>query len=81
MSRGINEIQVIDLSVSGLVIQGRCLGLDGDAPFPFQIHGIEHLRLHFTIRQTTAQLDDPVGERRFAMVDMSDNGKITDVFH
>ena len=81
MSRRIDQIQVVNLSVSGLVVQRRSLRLDRNPPFPFQIHGIEHLRFHFTIRQASAQLDNPVGKRRFAMVDMGDNGKIADVFH
>ena len=43
------------------------------------IHGIEHLFLHLPRRQPAAELDQPVGEGRFPVVDMGDDGKIADL--
>jgi hypothetical protein len=34
---------------------------------------------HVTLRQGPGGLDEPVGERRFAMVDMGDDREIADV--
>ena len=81
MARGVDEIQLIGLAVAGLVAQGHALRLDGDAAFALQIHGIQHLFRHLAILQPAAELDEAIGQRRFAVIDMGDDGEITDVFH
>jgi hypothetical protein len=78
---GVDQVQVVDLAVARLVLQRRGLGLDGDAALALQVHRVEHLRVHLTVRQAAAQLDDAVGQRRFAVIDVGDDGKITYVFH
>jgi hypothetical protein len=57
------------------------LGFDGNAPFTFQIHGIQDLLGHFPIRQATAQLNEAVGNGGFAVVNVGDNGKISNKLH
>ena len=81
MSRSINEIQRIDLAIASLVLQRRRLGLDGDAAFLLDIHGIKDLRGHLAIGEATTALYQAVSQSRLAMVDMSDDGKIADVIH
>ena len=39
----------------------------------------EHLLLHLAQLEPAGGLDQPVGERRFAMVDMGDDGEIADM--
>jgi hypothetical protein len=39
------------------------------------------LSFHFARFQATAQLDDAVGQRRFAMIDVRDDGEISDQIH
>ncbi|NJM33444.1 MAG: hypothetical protein HC850_00705 [Rhodomicrobium sp.] len=34
------------------------------------------MRLHLALGQPAAKLDQPVGQRRFAVVDMGDDGKL-----
>jgi hypothetical protein len=49
-------------------------------PRSLQVHGVEHLGFHFTRgRQATAHLDETVGQRRLAMVDVGDDGEIADM--
>ncbi|GHD12566.1 hypothetical protein GCM10007052_13710 [Halioglobus japonicus] len=79
MARGINEIELVGLAIPGLVIQGDTLCLDRDTALALDIHGIEHLLLHLTIGQTTAGLDKAVSQRRFAVIDMGNDGEISDV--
>ncbi len=78
MARRVHEIEDIALAVLGLVGQPHGLGLDGDAAFALDIHGIEHLLLHFARGQAAAKLNQAVGQRGFAMVDMGDDGKVAD---
>ncbi len=81
VSRRVDEIELVAGAVLRLVLQGDALRLDGDAPFALQVHRIEHLRLHFARLQAAAQLDEAVSQCRFAVVDVSDDGKVADVLH
>ena len=81
MTRRIDQVQVIGLAVAGVVLQRHCLRLDGDAALAFDVHRVEHLRLHLAIRQAAAQLDDAIGQGRFAVVDVGDDGKVADLLH
>src|SRR5690606_5590487 len=42
---------------------------------------VEHLRFHLARGQAAADLDDAVGERRLAVVDVGDDGEIADLPH
>ena len=64
----------------GAVIEPHRLRLDGDAALALDIHGIEHLLDHFARLEPAGELNQPVGQRRFAMVDMGDDREIADVF-
>ena len=76
---GVDEVELIRLPVLlRSVIERDALRLDGNAAFPFQIHGIQHLRLHFALGQAAAHLDEAVREGGFAVVNMGDDGKIAD---
>ncbi len=80
MARRIHQVQNIGLAVFGLIFEPHRLRFDGDAALAFDIHRIEHLLDHVARRHGAGHLDQPVGQRRFAMVDMGDDGKIADIF-
>jgi len=71
VTRRIDEIQVVGLSVARSVLQRCGLRLDGDAPLTLQVHRIEHLLGHFALRQPAAALDETVCQRRLAMINMA----------
>ena len=75
----VDEVEDVVLAVLGVVVQAHGLRLDGDAALALDIHGIEHLRLHLPLGQAAGHLDEPVGERRLAVVDMGDDGEVADV--
>ncbi len=50
--------------------------LDGDAAFPLQVHGIQHLGLHLARSQGSGQLQQAVGQRGFAVINMGNDRKI-----
>jgi hypothetical protein len=79
--RRVDQVQVVDAAVARRVLQRRRLGLDGDAALALDVHGIEHLRLHLAIAQAAAALDDAVGQRALAVVDVGNDGEISDVIH
>ena len=81
VARRVDQIEHVVLAVPRLVVEAHRLRLDGNSAFALDIHGIEHLVLHLALLQPAGQLDQPVGERRLAMVDMRDNGEIADVLN
>jgi hypothetical protein len=81
MTGRIDEIQLIGLPITGPILQSYALGFDRNAAFPFQIHGIQHLFGHFPLAQAAANLDETVGQSGFAVIDMGNDGKITDGVH
>src|SRR5690606_22006984 len=81
MARGVDEVEVVDLPIAGLVLQRSGLRLDRDAALFLDVHRVEHLRLHLTVAQATTALDDAIGQRGLAMVDVRNDRKVTDVIH
>ena len=79
MAGCVDQIELISDPVSRFVVQTNGLGLDGDAPFPLDIHAVEHLLLHLTLRETAAGLDQPIGKGGLAVVNMRDDGEITNM--
>ena len=55
------------------------MGLDGDAAFALEVHVVQKLCLHVAVGDGAGQLQNAVGERRFAVVDVGDDRKIADV--
>ena len=81
MARRVNEVQLVDLTVLRLVIQRHALCLDRNTTLALQVHRIEDLLGHLTIRQAAALLDEPVSQGRLAVINMGDDGKVTYMLH
>ena len=79
MAGRIDQVEDVVLAVLGAIVQAHGLRLDGDAAFALDVHGIEHLRLHLPLGQAAGHLDEPVGQRRLAVVDMGDDGEVADL--
>ncbi len=79
MARRVHQVELVQLPVLGGIVEPHRLRLDGDAALFLDIHVVEHLRRHLALGKAAGDLDQPVGERRFAMVDMRDDGEIADV--
>ena len=78
VSGGVDEIQLVDLAVLRLVIDLHGTRLDGDTAFSFNIHIIEKLFLHFAGGNAFRCFQKTVGKCTFAVVNMGNNGKISD---
>ena len=76
---GVDEIERVGLAVLGFVGQRNALRLDGDPALALEVHRVQHLFRHFAVGQAAADLNEAVGQRRLAVVDVRDDRKITDV--
>ena len=77
MSWCVHQVELIGHAIFSFVIQPDRLGFDGDAAFTFQVHVIQDLLFHFTVRQSTTVLDQTVSQRRLTVINMSNDGEIS----
>ena len=81
VTRCVDQIQVVGLSVFGFVVQRSGLRFDGYPTLFFDVHRVQNLRFHLAFLQTAAALYQTVGERGFAVIDVRNDRKISDVIH
>ena len=77
----VDQVELVDLAIGGGVFEGDRIALDRDAPLTLDIHTVEDLVAELPIINRAAGLDQAVCERRFPMVDMSDDAEVAYVFH
>ena len=53
---GVNQVELVGLPVLRGVHHANRVGFDGDAALPLQVHGVQHLRLHFTGGKRSGEL-------------------------
>ena len=81
MPRRVDQIDLIVEPVARAVAQRDALRLDRDAALALEVHGIEHLVLHLARGEPAAELDQSIGERRLAVIDVGDDGEVADPIH
>ena len=79
VARRIDQVQLIELPVPGLVRQPHRPGLDRDAPLPLQVHVVQQLLRHLPLGHRLAPLQQTVRQGGLAVVDMGDDGKISNI--
>ena len=78
MAGGVDQVEHIIDTVVRAVIKPHGLGLDSNAPLPFQIHLVEELVLFIPVGNRAGIFEKAVSQGRFAVVDMSNNGEVAD---
>ena len=68
------------IAVVGAVVEPDGVGFDGDAALALQVHGVEDLLHHFALRERAGDFEQPVGQRRLAVVDVRNDREIADEF-
>ena len=80
MAWGVEQVELVGLSVPRVEAQRDGVGFDGNAFFSLEVHGVEVLLLGFTLGDGLGVLEEAVGQGRFAMIDVSDDGEVTGEF-
>ncbi len=78
MARRVDQVDLILLAVAAVDHAHRA-GLDGDALFPLQIHGVEELLAHLPLGDRVGHLHQTVGQGALAVVDVGNDRKIANV--
>jgi hypothetical protein len=81
VARGIDEIQKVIPAVFRPIRKRNGLALDRDPPLPLDIHVVQNLVLEVSRVHDPGQLDKPVGQRRFPMIDVCYDTEVTDILH
>ncbi len=72
VARRVDQVEDVALPVDAHV-----LGLDRDAALALEVHRVEVLRAHVAGLYGTRDLEDPIGQRGLAMVDVRDDREVT----
>ena len=78
MARRVDQVQDVLLAVLRGVMQAHRVRLDRDAALALEIHRVEHLRFHLAGLQGAGELEEAIGERGLAVIDVGDDGEIPD---
>jgi hypothetical protein len=76
---GVDQVEDVGLAVLRLVVEPHGARLDGDAALALEVHVVEQLRVHLALGHRAGALEDAVGERRLAVVDVRDDREVADV--
>ena len=72
----VDQVQLIFLAVLGRKRHRNRMGLDRDSAFAFEVHRIEDLLAHLAFLHRAGLLEQPVRQRRLAVVDVRDDAEI-----
>ena len=78
VARRVDEVQRVRLAVARLVEQAHRVGLDRDPALALEVHRVEHLVDGLPRVHRPGQLEEPVGERGFPVVDVRDDREVAD---
>ena len=74
VARRVDQVELV-----ALPLDAHGLRLDRDPALALQVHRVEHLGPHLALRNGVRELENPVGERRLAVVDVRDDREVADV--
>ena len=72
----VDQVEPVALAVLGVVFEAHGARLDGDALLALEVHRVEHLARHLARVDRVRQLEQPVGERGLAVIDMGDDREV-----
>jgi len=74
VARSVDQVELVPLPRDPYGLR-----LDRDPAFALEVHRVEHLVSHLARRDGVRELEDAIGERRLAMVDVRDDREVADV--
>ena len=80
MAGSVDEVELVLLALIIIEHLDR-MALDRDALLLLEVHVVEDLVLHVTGAEGAGELQQAVGERALAVVNMGYDAEVSDVFH
>ena len=72
----VDEVEAVGQAVLGRVLEADGAGLDGDALLALEVHRVEDLARHLARVDGVRQLQQSIGERRLAVIDVGDDREV-----
>ena len=79
VARRVDEVELVGFAIIGGIVDAYGLAFDGDAALALDVHAVKQLGLHIAMRHGARHLQNAVGERGLAMIDMGDDAEISDM--
>ena len=76
--RGVDQVQAVGQPILRRVLETDGAGLDRDALLALEVHRIEDLARHLAPVDRVGQLEQPIREGRFAVVDVRDDREVAE---
>src|SRR4029078_10573734 len=76
MSGGVDQVELVDAIIGRLEHDADGLGLDRDPPLALEVHRVQHLLAHLPLGHRLRDLQDAVGQRPLAVVDVGDDREV-----
>src|SRR5271156_5469196 len=73
----VDQVEYIAFAVLGRIVEPHRARLDRNPALALEVHRIQKLILRLAHRERAGALEDPIGERGLAVIDMRDDRKIT----
>ena len=73
---GVDQVEAVGQAVVRLVLETDGAGLDRDALLALQVHRVQDLAGHLARVDGVGQLQQSIGERRLAVIDVGDDGEV-----
>jgi hypothetical protein len=78
MSRCVDQVQDILLTILGGVVHAGRLQFNGNPPLSLKVHIVQHLSFHVPIADGPSGLQETIGQGGFPVVNVSNDGKVAD---
>jgi hypothetical protein len=75
----VDQVEDVSISIVRPITEPDGVCLDGEAALALQVHAVQDLRRHFTHLQRACDFEKAIGQRRLAVIDMGNDGKVADV--
>ena len=77
MTWRIDQVEFICVAIAGIIHDnGTCF--DRNSTSPLELHVVQQLLLHFSLRNGPRVFEQAVGQSAFAVVDVGDNTEVAD---
>ena len=81
VSGGVDQVQPVGPTVLRGEGERDRVALDRDAALALELHVVEHLVAELARSHAVARLDQAIGERRLAVIDVRDDAEVANVLH
>jgi hypothetical protein len=77
--RRIDQVKLVDLTISGTIFHAHRLQFDRDTLFSLEIERVKELLTLFTLANRACYFEQSITQRRFTVINMGNDAEITDV--